>query len=235
MRPQSVKLFEISAWTAVGAAIVYCLTAIIQANSYRVPIRGDFLNGLIIIGVLAVAAGLFAFLTARKRWRPGRWIYLVVALIFGALELFALISVGRAADPLQLILLVAQVGGLAASLVFLFMPGTGAWLSGRAPAYPGYGGYPPAQGGYPPHPQQGGGYPPQPGQGYPPQGGYPPPQHGGYPPQQQGGYPPQGQPQQGGYPPQQGDNPQQQQGYPPQQGQPNPGDWPPPPGGYPPR
>lgn len=237
MRPNSVKWFEILAWTACGAAIIYLLHALIVFSSYGVNLRGSALTGLIVITVLTIAAGLTSFMATRKRSGAARWIFVAVAVIFALLQGYALIRAGGLIQAIQLILLLVQVGALIGAIVFAAMPTTSAWFRGQHagayPPYPGHqGGFPP-HGGYPPQPHLPGGYPQQPHQpgaypfqqhpgGYPPQGGHPAQSH------QQSGYPPQHQA--GGYPPQQGGYPSQQPGFAPHahpQGQPHPQGYPP--------
>ena len=219
MRPKSINMFQIFSWISIGLSILGLLIVAVIGGMVFGTLGGRGSGGVFAVVMLipfAIVAmlGLLTYLVAQKRSGVARWFYVALAGLMTLFNLFSLVGSGNLAGKLVVLLM---TGLLIASIVFLLMPDSNAWLSG-ASHYGQGGGYPPQHGGYPPH-QQGAGYPPQYGQGgggYPPQQGGYPPQQGGYPPQQGAGYPPA---QGGGYSPQQGG------GYPPQQGG----------GGYPPQ
>ncbi len=187
MRPKSITIFEILAWVTVGLFGLNVLMVLIQLGRFGSrAFTGEVVMFFIILPLLlTVGLAVTNYLAARKRSGVGRWIYIGIAGVILLLSLIGMAQGGGTRGALDLLLTIAQLGLLIASVVFLLLPDSAAWFGGTQNPYaPPYGGYPPQPSGTwppaaPPQPQPTGSWgappasPPQPPASYPPSAGYP--------------------------------------------------------------
>lgn len=193
MRPKSIGIFEILAWSSIGLIVLGILLVVAVLGSF---LGGDALALVVLLpGLLAAGLGFTAFLAARKASGGGRMGFTAIAVLLVLLILLGMAG-GGAASGIGILINVIQIALLVGAIVFLFQPDSNAWLSQGQPAA----GHPaqPQGWGQPAAPPQGWSQPPappqQPGWSQPPA---PPQQPGWGPPPE----PPQATPQPAAAPP----------------------------------